>query len=911
MRKIFVLLCLFCASHVAAEISQPIQKTLENGLRYTLLPLYSEKGHIEIRMKVYAGSVDEEDNQAGVAHMVEHLAFRASEKYPNGIMPHLHAQKWVRGKNYNAVTTNDSTTYMLTPPKGAGLTQSLDVLSQMLFFAEMRQADLDDERKVILEEWRAGLGVGNRMNRARTNVVRMDSRYTRHPVIGTEESIRTMPAEQLQAFYKRWYLPNNMQLLIVGDVSPQEADGLVRHYFGNLTAKPLPKRDYLDPTLSRELRTVQLQDEQSGASQIAYILRFDESRLRGQSEQAGYLRLLDRLALSAVAQRLRNEQNRLPKVIRSLVIRKSEIGKNSVALGIFAGVDEQSHKQGLAQIFSEIERLKRFPITEAELQKEKADVQAQINKAKQHNGDREFSDWVKVMVDSVLMDRPYRTQQEIAAITEPMLAKISVDELNRHIQSWFAHDDRIIQYQAPRLTKIEPISRDFAENLQKQTASQTVSAPQKEKIIEPMKLDDSQLGKGHITHLQRFPTEKVVYFTLSNGDRVVWLNSPTAGNKTYFEARSNAGFDGVGGLSWQSQIATQLIAQNAPLDWQIEQFNRWKTQHKVNLSLKQTANALIYNGTVENAKLPHLLRLYYAYNVETTVKDGLDETKTQLAANLDKSQTDTPEQRRLAALNKLRYGKARLDILPNRADLDRLDEPTLNRLWENLKTSPTTFYFINQLNESEMRAMIEKYLAPIARGDLQKTSQTPPLAGREIARFAMNLEPKDNVQVWFFNDHPWQGKDAVLVSLLRPIVANKLKLSLRDEHLGIYSLRFESTLNPDANRIESELTFSSDPQKTDELLRLTEQVLKNVAESISEDDVKIAKAQFLQAEKERLKLPHSWLNRLILSEKQYGSPRYLSEVSQLAENITLENLQEMAKKLYSEQNFRVFVTTPK
>lgn len=911
MHKIWAFFCLICSLAVQAELSQPIQGTLDNGLRYTLLPLHQEKGHIEIRMKVYAGSVDENDDQAGVAHMVEHLVFRATEKYPNGLMPYLHANKWVRGKNYNAVTSNDNTTYMLTPPKESNLTQSLEVLAQMLFHAKLHQADLDDERKIILEEWRAGLGVAARMNRARTNVVRMDSRYTRHPVIGTEESIRAMPAEQLRVFYKRWYTPNNMQLLIVGDIEPANAEQLINAYFGMPSAQPLPQRDYLEPTLSNNFRTVQLQDEQSGSSQIAYIVRFDETSLRGQDEQARYARLLDRLALATVTQRLRNQKSELPNGVRSLVIRKSDIGHKTAALGIFASVDEQSHRQGLRQIFQEIERLKRFPISEVELAKQKAIIQGQIDNAKKHNGDRDFSGWVQTMVESVLSDKPYFTQPEIAELTEPLLAKIGTDELNRHIQTWFASQDRIVQYQAPRLTQIVPISVDFAKNLQQQTASQQISAPNQEKIIEPMALDDPRFGKGGVINRTHFASENVTYFTLSNGDRVVWLNSPLANGKTYLEARSDAGFRRSGLGDWQSQIAVQMIAQNAPQEWQMEQLNRWKTLNNVNLSLNQKADYLSYHATVENDKLADLLRLYLAYQLETEVKEGWDETKAQLIQNLAKEKHDSLEHRRISRLNLLRYGKENLDLLPDKQSLEALSEQDLNQIWTRLRAEPTTFYLLSDLPESEIIALISKYLAPIPRNDWQKIRQIKPLTGREIVRFPFNLEPKDEVRIWFFQEQDWQGKDAVLVSLLKPIIANKLKLALRDQSLGIYSLRFESTLNPQTERIESELSFSSDPQKSDMLIALAESVLSSLSESISEEEIRTAKAQFLQGEKERLKLPHAWLNRLILSDSQFDSPRYLSEVEHLAENITLESMQTMAQRVYNKQNVKVFITTPK
>ena len=99
-----------------AEISTPITTTLDNGFGYTILPLHADKNRLELRLQVKAGGVDEWDNQHGVAHMTEHLVFRASDQHPQGVMTHLHDAGWVRAKHYNAVTTADTTTYMMTPP---------------------------------------------------------------------------------------------------------------------------------------------------------------------------------------------------------------------------------------------------------------------------------------------------------------------------------------------------------------------------------------------------------------------------------------------------------------------------------------------------------------------------------------------------------------------------------------------------------------------------------------------------------------------------------------------------------------------------------------------------------------------------------------------------------------------------
>lgn len=911
MRFALTTLALFMASNMAwAEKSAPIQGQLDNGLKYTILPLHDEKGHIEIRMRVNAGSVDENDDQAGVAHMVEHLVFRGTNAHPNGLMPYLHEQKWVRGKNYNAVTTSDSTTYMMTPPNTAGLSQSFDALSQMLFGAKLSQADLDDERKIILEEWRQGLGVGATMNEQRTASVRANSRYARHRVIGTEQSINSMPATELQQFYQTWYAPNNMNLLVVGDVDPSEAKAEIDRYFGKVEKKNTPVRDYLNPALADCLQINKLQDLRSGVSQVAYILRFDDSESRAQTDEGRYQRLLDRIALASIVQRLRNQSEVLPKGISAVVPRKSDIGTHTAALGLFATVAPTGHLQGLKQIFEEIERLKRFPMTEEELEKQKAPIQAQIENAKKHDGDREFSRWVQAMVDTTLLDKPFLTQPEIANLTEPMLKKITVAEVNARIHQWFEAKDRIVQYQLPRDTKLD-ISEAQVAQLQAEAQKAEISEPQKEKEIVPMLLEHVQ-AKGSITDEQKFEVQNVQHWTLSNGDKVVWLKSPLAKDKTYFQAQSSAGFKAKGLGEWQSQVALQLIAQNAPLDWEFEQLKYWKELNKVNLSMKQTATRLLLEGTVDNTKLADLLRLVYAYQVETKVKDGLDETKESLAKMAASKNAKNSENERLKAISMLRYNQENIEMsLPNKSSLDQLNEKSLNDEWAKMLQAPMTYYFVNDMNDAEMKSLVTQFLSDFPRGKRFDSAQVLPTEGKAVASFAMNPEPKSDVKMWAFSAHQWQGKDAVLVSILRNIATNKLKMALRDKELGIYSLRFESSLNPETDRIESELSFVANPDNADKLIGQARVVLDALPEQITEEDVKAAKMQFVTAEKDRLQEPRTWLARLILSENHSGNPQYLTEMQSLADGITLDNVKAMAKLLYNTNNEKVFITTPK
>lgn len=885
---------LMASTSALAEKSTPIQGTLDNGLKYTILPLHDEKGRIEIQLRVNAGSVDELDDQSGVAHMIEHLVFRGTKAHPNGLMPYLHEQKWSRGKNYEAQTKLDSTTYLMTPPNTAGLAQSFDALSQMVFHANLTQEDLDNERKVMLEALKKDTEVAN----------------APHREMITEKSIQSMPAAQLQQFYQTWYVPNNMNLLVVGDVEPEKVKAEMQHYFGETAHKALPERKTLDPVLTESLQINKQQLSRNGTSQVAYIFRFDDTPSRAQTEEGSEARLLDRLALTALIQRIRNQSEQLGKGVSSLVVRKSDIGNHTTALGLFANVAPTAHQQGLRQIFMEMARIQAYPISAEELAKQKAPLFAQIENAKKNDDDRDFEKWVKAMQETVLNDKPYVTQKALANRMEAQLKKITPEAVNARIQSWFAAKDRLVNYQLPRESKWDltdaEVNQLFAE-----VQSETIQPPAQEKELAPMQLPEIQ-GKGTITEEISFADDNVKHWQLSNGDKVVWLKSDVAQGKTYFYAENSAGFKAEGINEWQSQIASQLITQNAPLAWNLAQLNQWKTQHNIDFSITQNADKLIFEGSAENNQLGNLLRLFYAYEQETQLKTGVAEMKKNLSHNIQLQNEKHVENARLKAMAQLRFNQEKFrEPLPTEAVLNQMNEKNLNAQWAKMVSAPTTYYFLNNMEEAEMKGLVNQYLTDFARDKRFDFTRVLPSLGKGETVLAINQEAKDDVRIWAFTPYAWTGQEAQVVAALSQIASNKLKEALRDEQLGLYSLRFESSLNPNSNRIESELAFTAKPEMTQKLIERAKAVLATLPTQISEEEVAAAKAQFTQAEKARLQSPNSWLTRLVLSENEFRSPLYLSEIATLGDGFTLEKMREMATQLFSSENEKILLITPK
>lgn len=898
----------------AAEIKSPLPHittgTLPNGLHYTLVPLEGQKQRVDIRLAVEAGSVDETDAQSGVAHMVEHMVFRASEAYPSGVANMLHQKGWIRAQHYNAMTNYERTQYMMSPPAGKrDLPLALAALSQMVGHASLRQSDLDDERKIILEEWRGKLGVAERMNQQRVQAIRQGSRYPDRPVIGTESSITRMPATQLQDFYQRWYHPSNMRLMVIGDIVSQEVAAEITRQFGALPNARLPARHYYEPHLKKQLNVVRLQDSESGASQIAFVFRLNDPQSKKIGLEGMRHRLLDQLATNALQRQLRRQSEHLPDSVNSLVVRKSDIGKTTVAVGFFADVIPGEHQAALPVLLQEIERVKRYPLSERDIVELKNDIRQAANRMVASAESREFSDWVQQLSVTWLQNKPYVSTQQIGRDALTLLPTITPQDVNHHLQRWLAASDTLVQFSVPGDAPFTlPTVTAITTELQKADAVNLAPAPLPSAKIVPELPDVTAAGKR--TAVQHFPQQQVEQWQLANGDRVVYLRTPLAHDKFYLSAYSNAGFMAKTLNPWQAQIASQIVAQSGPQGWRAENLRDWKQAQSVSFNVSQSADELQMTGMASLKQAQSLFQLYHAMNTQAGVdasvmKDSLASLMRQ-RANRSQSAGDL----RQREITRLRFGQPAYQE-PTQEQLRALTATALLTQWQQTVSAPVTYYLMANQPAETFLPLVERYLASLPRATQPAIASHRALAGTREATVALNIEPRSEVRAWSYTEQPWTPQAAVQVSIARNLANKYLKNSLRDEALGIYRMRLDSALADKAQRIETEISFSASPERGHELWQRAEQVLASLPQRITADDVEQQRQQFIRAEQGRNNDFTTQQRRLILSDRHYGDPRYLSEVTNLAQAVTLDGVRAMAAKLLNPTNRVLLLSLPR
>ena len=210
---------------------------LENGLTYYIQHNPRPENKVELRLAINAGSILEEDNQQGLAHFVEHMAFNGTRNFEkNELVNYLQSIGVSFGADLNAYTGFDETVYILPIPSEneATLRNGFMVLSDWAGGVLMKDEDIDAERGIIVEEWRTGEGYSKRMQDQYLPIILHQSKYADRLPIGKMEIVENFDYETLRSFYRDWYRPDNMAVIAVGDVEPEKLEALIKEYFSEL-----------------------------------------------------------------------------------------------------------------------------------------------------------------------------------------------------------------------------------------------------------------------------------------------------------------------------------------------------------------------------------------------------------------------------------------------------------------------------------------------------------------------------------------------------------------------------------------------------------------------------------------------------------------------------------------------------
>lgn len=881
---------------------------LDNGLRYYLYDSDNPEDGFNIRVLVDAGGVDELGTP-GVAHMVEHMVFNSTEKYPS-IHKYLEAIGWKAGRQVNASTNSVRTQYMIRAKKDDALDlyASLDLLHQMLAKARMTTHEFELERKIITSEWRQVVDRDRRRGYRTNKILMANSKFAGRTTIGGYEAIQAARLNELKAFYKRWYVARNMQVIISGNIDTASAKKYLKLLYGTMPDRRVPQRDYRKVALAAGLTAGTLQSPETRISRVTFGLRF--ALPKAGTEAGERARTNQFLTLQTIRAMLQDQQRGGDKPIR---IRQRELTLDQSSW-LFE-IDTEEHDQGLRRLLTLVEKLRRQGLDEKIVGQQLELLRKKTEAALQKPPGRHYAQIENQLNDALTKQLEFRSEHQRNQALLNRLKGINKVELSQSMQDILQSPDLVLIYEAPEGVEL---SLPDAEGLQqiRQTISNGVIIQPKmhnQQLelppLEKREIDEILLPAAGVSTYNYHSENSVHEWQLGNGDRVVWYETDAAGDELQLRLQTNVGLDNQQYPRWMMRAAFMLWQQSPLQGWQAEQWSDWQERHSIKWNWSEGSQSLRWSSKVEPQQLDLLLQLYQARTHWANISQAAFQ-KWQ-SQSLQRLRFGAGDLQATEQLVRLRFGKVPKSYVPaSEAMIKALDRTELLKVVTQIARQPITLFISGAVDKSAIEMQVLARLGGLARQPTLIKVQPEKVTG--IASMTVDITPaevmatKADVLVESFAGVDVESGSGMKSRLLGMIVNERLRKYMRLEQGDVYTVSFNMWLNRD-EQIASRLSFIAAPERVTELLTSISQLNGEVSDTITESELQRAKAKLSLQAKRRSRSTRAALNRLSLSYDKHNDPRLLED-NLAAEAVTLASLKQLARSVFPARNRITLIT---
>ena len=430
---------------------------LPNGLTYFIRQNPRPAKRVSLRLAVKAGSLFEADDQQGLAHLIEHMAFNGSAHFkPGDLVAYFESVGARLGPHVNAYTSFDETVYMLDLPsdKPEVVEKGLMALADFAGGLSLMQEEVDKERGVVVEEWRGGLGAGSRIRDKQFPILFHDSRYAERLPIGKPDIIRNAPVARLRAFYDAWYRPERIAVIVVGDVDQQQVEQSIKTDFGPLTARaaaaPVPDRKV--PLHQQTLVSV-VADSEVTQSNVQIVRK---RRRQGDQKIADYRRDLVARTIDHMMDERFNELERKPDAkFLGAGVSNGGLSKDVSTFTMAARVQDGKLEDGLGVLAVEALRVREFGFSGTELDRAKQWMAAFYERAYSERDKTESGSFAQEYVGYFLNDEPSPGIAYEYKLVQQLLPSITEADASTMARSLLGDDSRVILATSPQKAGIK------------------------------------------------------------------------------------------------------------------------------------------------------------------------------------------------------------------------------------------------------------------------------------------------------------------------------------------------------------------------------------------------------------------------------------------------------------------------
>lgn len=928
---LFVFIFAACASSKPVKVSKgdkalPLNKevlsgALNNGMTYYILKNDKPYNRISLRLVVKVGSIAENENQLGIAHLIEHMAFNGTEHFEkNSLIDYAELIGMDFGAEVNAYTSFEETVYMLEVPADdpSFLETALLIFKDWASAVSFDQEELDKERGVVTEEWRSRLGLNGRIVDAILPFELADSEYVGKLPIGSMDVIANVTREELIDFYKQWYRPENISIVVTGCVEAKSVQELIKSTMKDIPAsakKVSPVRGYVPVRTEKD--ALIFSDPEMPYAQVQLLAK-DENYRPIKTEEDLKSRYLTSFANdvfnSRLAETIANPQTAW---LSAYPVNYHETN-TSVFNGVLFVPKDDCFTEAFKQMIEEIDRLLLFGVTQSEFDREKDSIIAKEKSWYDKKETISSADRAEELVRHSLTGEAYLADDDYYKIASRLINSITIEDVNNKINELFQGRGSLCMIYAPTTLAASLPSKkeilDLWENYQSESLAEY------EDIVAEGELMARPSEKADIESKRRISNLGVTEYILSNGARIIVRNAPNEKSRINMRIVSKGGCALVSDQDWMSCYFSTTYAMYSGLNGlDINQLQKYLSDKNVNLNMEINEHEETITGFSSPDQLECLLQLATLLLSKPQFTDQ-GWYFTQLVVD---------QQARVYGVQPGDYFYSKIleflfndsvrhtPISPEKATM--LNQKDAERLYRERYSNAAdfTFIFYGDINEKELIELCRYYIGSL-KGDPKALEETKyePLnfpKGINEKTYKKGQEKQGQVFIAFGGDLPAAEnsneylKDEAMLLQLQALVDIKLREIIREDKSGTYGVSVYASMHgrKKERSYDFYIDFGCEPSREKELaaevLAVIEDLRNKPVDKIYIDKINETYRRSYEANQQDA----DWCIFMIEEIEAFNTypVTALDEYDKVPSWTTAESMQETARKYLNTQNY--------
>lgn len=899
---------------------------LPNGMTYYIRHNAWPENRAYFYIAQNTGSMQEEDNQRGLAHFLEHMCFNGTTHFPdNKMIKYLESIGVKFGENLNAYTSFDEIVYNIDNVKTdreSALDSCLLILHDWSCDLTLDDKEIDKERGVINEEWRLRRSASLRMAEAALPDLYAGSKYAQRMPIGTMDIVMNFPHKDLRDYYHRWFRTDLQAIVVVGDIDPDKMEAKIKNIFGPIKAvKDAPKREFYPvPDNAEPIVSIQTDKEQM-ASVIFLMLKHDAFPEVLKNTPMYYMQHLTNQAISTMFSKRIDEilqKENPPFIAADMEDGNYFISKTKGALTGQVVFKENEQAKGLATLYREMLRAARNGFTVTEYERFKQDYLTNLEDIYSKRDKTYSSNYVQECVQNYLNQEPMPGIEWEHQNLKLMIEQMPLEVINKQVRELIPENDSnlVVLMYAPEKEGVTLPTKEDLINILHQVRTENIEAYKEEVNNDPL-VEAKKLKGSKVKSIKSGDFDSQV-LTLKNGIRIHVKKTDFTPNSISMHAISHGGTSLYDAKDFDNADNCDLTNVGGLGNFSATELQKKLSGKKVSASASVSARTEDVTGSCVTKDLETLLQLTYL-NFTSPRRDdaAYNSTITRVKENLKNADLD-PTTALTDTINKVFYNnnprKLRLkaDDVDTKLNYDRILAIYKERF---ANAADFDFYFVGDIDLATAQPLFEKYLGSLPVSKKMEKEQDIDMRltkGKVVNVFEKEQQTPNAISI-FCCSAPMEKtlKNVIATDILEQVMQTLYLNTVREDQGGAYTVGVSCGVQEWPEAIANFVVQL--PTAPEKRAKMTELIYKGMEDMCKEgpaaEELQKTKEYLHRSHAENLKKNAYWMNQLI--NKSFYGHDYVDGYDAMVDSITAEDIKAVANTIFHSGNcLEVGMTSP-